>query len=211
MVRSAQRNSDAEITNLRAEIQNLLSAKAQLESSIANLKVENDSLRNRANVLEQDLNVARQNNTSLSQLNRTMEGELKRLTLANFKATAFRVEVEKKRKSKLTSKSRQAKKVVISFDVTEVPDQYQGVRPLYLVISDETGTPIKAKNPVNAQVTVNSQRMDIIAVEAKEIDITSNQRLSFTHDLEEKLRKGFYRILIYTDIGLLGSNSFRLR
>jgi hypothetical protein len=53
--------------------------------------------------------------------------------------------------------------------------------------------------------------MDIIAVKAKDVDIAENQRLSFVYDLEEKLDPGFYRVSIFTEIGMLGSSSIRLR
>ena len=144
-------------------------------------------------------------------MNNSIQDEVKKLTLANFKASAFRVEVEKKRGSKATAKSRKAKRIKVSFDLTNVPEEYQGVRPLYLVISDDKATPIKLDNPIKAQIQVNGQTTDIIAAESKEINVTDNQRLSFSHDLAEKLGSGYYRVALYTDIGLLGANSFRLR
>lgn len=73
------------------------------------------------------------------------------------------------------------------------------------------GTPIRSENTTQAQVVVNNQRVDIIAQKAQDVNITESQRLSFTHDLEEKLRSGFYRVAVYTDIGLLGAANFRLQ
>ncbi len=203
-------SSKAEISNLKAEIQALLEAKELLENSIAGLQMENDSLRARTGFLEADLGTARQENAALSNLNRTMQGEMDQLTLANFKATAFQVEVEQ-RKPKVTSKSRRAKKILVSFDLTNVPPIYQGVRPLYLVISDDNATPIKVENPIQATVSVNGQTNEILAAEGKEVKIEENQRLSFSHELSTKLAKGYYRVIVYTDIGLLGASNFRLR
>jgi len=139
-----------------------------------------------------------------------MQGEIENLTLANFKASAFQVVLEKKNK-KATAKSRRARRLKASFDLTEVPAKYQGVRPIYLVITDETSSPIKLDNPIKAQVMVNDQATDIIAAEQKEISIEANQRISFTHDLSSKLKKGYYRVIAYTDIGILGTSNFRLR
>lgn len=206
-----QTDNGTEINDLRSQIQGLLASKAALESSIFSLRSENDSLRNMTVGLTKDLGKAREDNLAMANLNRSMEGELDRLTLANFKASAFNVEFLKKNNKKVTSKSRRAKKVKVSFDLTSVPQEYQGVRPVYLVITDEKATPIKLKEPITAQVVVNGQTQNISAAEAKEVNVQKSQRISFSHDLDEKLSAGYYRISIYTDIGLLGATNFRLR
>ncbi len=195
---------------LRAQIQSLLAAKSELENQIVDLQTENEALREEAGLLKVDLSKAREDNLALANLNRTMQSELDKLTLANFKATAFQVEVERRR-SKVTVKGRRAKRIKASFDLTNVPEKYQGVRPLYLVITDEKATPIQLENPIKAQVVVNGQANDIIAAEQKEVNIGANQRLSFSHELDKRLRKGYYRVIVYTDIGVLGASSFRMR
>lgn len=209
-IRQLKSQNAAQVNNLRAEIQQLLAVKAELENNINDLQMENDSLRTRTGELEENLSVARQENSALNALNATIQDELKALTLANFKASAFQVELERK-SSKVTAKSRRARRIRVTFDLTNVPDDYQGTRPLYLVITDETGTPIKTSNPIQATAAVNGQNMELIAVKSKDVNIESNQRLSFTHDLEERLRAGYYRASVFTDIGLLGATSFRLR
>lgn len=210
-VKADNKQAEVQMSGLRAEIQSLLSSRIQLENSIKDLQMENDSLRTRTTVLETDLGVAREDNAQLANLNRSIQEEVGRLTLANFKASAFRVEMEKKRGSKATAKSRKAKRIMASFDLANVPEKYQGVHPIYLVISDDKGTPIKIDNPINATVTVNGQETTIQAAEAKEVNITNAQRISFKHDLSERLKSGFYRVTVYTDIGILGASSFRLR
>jgi chromosome segregation ATPase len=197
-------------TNLKEQIELLLADKAQLEASIYNLQSENDSLRMVTGQLTADLAASKSENQALADLNATIQSELKRLTLANFKASAFRVEVEQK-KPKATAKSRRARRILVSFDLTSVSQEYQGVRTLYMVITDDKGTPIKNSNPINAQVKVNGQQMDIQAVKVQEVNIEESQRLAFTYDLEEKLKGGYYRVAVYTDVGLLGASSFRLR
>jgi hypothetical protein len=79
------------------------------------------------------------------------------------------------------------------------------------VVTDDKGTPVKMSNPIQATVNVNGQDMDIQAVKVQEVNIEENQRLSFNYDLEERLKSGYYRVAVYTDIGLLGASSFRLR
>ncbi len=210
VIRKLRRKTKTEGTNLKEQIELLLADKAQLEASISLVQSENDSLKALAGQLTADLASAKSENQALADLNATIQEEIKKLTLANFKASAFRVEVEQK-KAKATAKSRRARQIRVSFDLTNVNAKYQGVRPLYLVITDDKGTPIKISNPIQAKVTVNGQQMDIQAVKEQEVDIEDNQRLSFSHNLEEKLKRGYYRVAVYTDIGLLGAASFRLR
>ena len=209
-IKKIKNQSASESKNLNKQIQDLLKVKADLEASIGNLQAENDSLRTVTGQLTADLGAAKSENEQLNSLNRTIQDELKKLTLENFKASGFRVEMEKK-SAKATAKAGRARRLVTSFDLTGVKQQYQGLRPVYLVITDDKGTPIKLKNPIPAVVSVNGQNMDIQAAQQKEINIVENQRLSFTHELDEKLKAGYYRVSVYTDIGMLGASSFRLQ
>ena len=160
-------------------------------------------------MLERDLSAAREEKTALANLNQTMQGELKRLALADFKATAFQVEVETRRQS-ATAKSGKARRILVTFDLTGVAPENQGIRPLYLVVTNDKGVPISGSD-IQAKSMVNGQNMDILAVRGKDVNLTANQRLSFNYDLEDKLSGGFYRVSVYTDIGLLGAASFRLQ
>ena len=196
--------------SLSAQIQALLAAKGDLESSIVSLQVQNDSLMSLTESLSSDLVQTREDKEALQRLNASINDELKRLTLANFQATAFNVSTLQKN-GKLNAKAWRVKKVKVSFDLTNVPEKYQGVRPVYMVITDEKATPIKMDKVIEATVKVNGQSIDIQAIEAKEINISDSQRLAFSHDLVMKLKRGYYRVAVYTDIGMLGGSSFRLR
>ena len=66
------------------------------------------------------------------------------------------------------------------------------------------------KNGMQGEIVVNGQTMPLNAVSGKEVNITSNQRLSFSHNMEDKLKPGFYRVAVYADLGMLGSANFRL-
>lgn len=209
-LRSSKNQNANQVNNLRAEIQELLATKAQLEETIYAVQAENDSLRNVTGRLEADLTQVRADNEGLNKMNNTIQDELKKLTLANFKATAFQVETER-RSSKATAKSGRTRRIKVTFDLTNVPAEYQGTRPLYLVITNENGVPIASKNPLETQSVVGGQRMDLIAQEAKEVNVGDSQRLAFSHELSEKLDRGFYRASVFTDIGMLGAASFRLQ
>ena len=210
VIRKMKKQTAAANNSLQVQIQELLGVKAELEASINNLQVENDSLYKVTGQLTADLAQSKTENEALTNLNKTIQGELKRLTLANFKASAFRVEVEKRR-PKATAKARRAKRLQVSFDLTGVVAKYQGVRPVYLVVTDDKGTPIKVENPIMAKVKVNNSMMDIQAVKEQDVKIGENQRPSFSYDLENRLKSGYYRVAVYTHIGLLGDASVRLQ
>jgi len=210
-LKAAAAGADTDNANLQSQISALLAAKSQLEANINDLQTENSSLREKLGMAEASLTKAKDNNAALDALNKSMQSEIANLTLANFKATAFQVEVEKRRGEKVTSKSRRAKTIKAAFDLTNVPPKYQGVRPIYLVITDETSNPIYLENPIKATVRVNNSDNQIIAAEKKEINIKENQRVSFNHKLGKRLKKGYYRVIAYTDIGVLGASTIRLR
>ena len=201
---------DGEMASLRSQLSSLLGVKSQLESEITSLKSENESLKSENAQLTADLQTTKEEKAELARLNATIQEEVANLTLENFKANGFTVEVVKKN-TKLTSWSRLAKDVKVSLDLVNVPEKYQGLKDLYLVITDENGIAIKKANPIAKTVNLNGQTTDITAVSTQSVDIMESQRLNFTHKLEERLGKGFYRASVYSDIGLLGSSSFRLK
>jgi peptidoglycan hydrolase CwlO-like protein len=205
----AKNNANAQINGLRAEIQALMASKAELENVIGQLQAENDSLRVRTGDLERDLSIAQDEKAALAKLNETIQDELLRMTVPSFQATAFQVEVEQRRPV-ATAKSMRARRILVTFDLANVPDKYRGLRPLYLVITNEQGIPISTRG-IPVKSVVNGQVVELIAARARDVNITASQRLSFTHDLEDRLRPGFYRVSVFTDIGLLGAASFRLQ
>jgi len=206
----AKRNSASEINDLRAQIEALQGAKAGLQSSISAMQAQNDSLRIRTGVLEGNLALSTQENEALSNVNNTMQGEIKKLTYENFKATAFEISPEVKR-GNATAKSSRARRIAVSFDIANVPQEFQGVRPIYTVITDDTGTPISRSDYISTTIQLNGKPQNIMPVERREENISESQRISFAHELENKLDAGYYRLAVFTDVGLLGASTFRLR
>ena len=201
---------DGEMASLRAQIEGLVNARTSLESDISNLQAENAALKEENAKLTADLATTREEKAALTRLKEVMEKDISDLTLKNFKANGFTTDVLRK-DGKPTRRKGFAKKVNVSFDLVDVPEEYQGVRKIYMVITDDQGVPIKKSTPVSAKISVNGQEQDIIAVSEQNVEIQESQRLSFNHDLEEKLKPGYYRSSIYTDLGLLGSASFLMR
>ena len=221
-MRQAQksRKNDNDVAyQMRLQIEDLLNVRAQLENNIAELTEENETLRSRNVQLNRDLSTAKteaynatKKSDNLERMNRTMEAELEKMTLGNFKATAIQVDLLRgSRGDKVTANASRARRINISFDLTDVPEEFLGVRPIYFVMTDQSGTPVISENPVRVKSIVNGAEMDLIALEGRDVNVERSQRLSFTHELDDKLDAGFYRAQIFTDLGMLGSANVQLR
>lgn len=207
----AKRSSAGEINDLRAQIEELQRVKQDLQLNMDTMLAQNDSLRMEIGVLEGDLAMSTEQNTMLNESNLQKDSEIKSLTYQSFKATSFEISPEVN-SGNATAKSGRARRIKASFDLEDVPTDYQGPRPIYLVITDETGTPIPRTDYIRTTIKpLDGQPQDIMAVEVKEEELAASQRLTFTHELENKLDAGNYTLSAYTDVGFLGSSTFRLR
>ncbi|WP_116106812.1 hypothetical protein [Lewinella sp. IMCC34191] len=219
-MRQAQRsreNDNNVAYQMRLQIEDLINVRTMLETSITELEEENQSLRESNVTLRRDLSTAKtevyeatKENENLNRMNASMEADLERMTLGAFRATAMQVDLLRKNGS-ATANANRARRISVSFDLTNVPEDFLGVRPIFLVLTDESATPVISENPVQTKVIVNGAEKDIIALEGRDVNVERNQRLTFTHELDDKLEEGFYRAEIYTDIGLLGSAKVQLR
>lgn len=221
-MRKAQksRKNDNEVAyQMRVEIEDLINARANLERSVLELEAENQELRKANVVLRQDLSDAKtaaynfeKKSDNLETMAQTMEKQINEMTLGAFKASAIQVDMYSGRKgTKVTADASRVRRMNVSFDLTDVPDKYLGVRPIYLVLTDQSGTPVTSENPVRAKAIVNGAAMDLIALEGRDVNVEKNQRISFTHDLDVKLKAGAYRAQIFTDLGSLGAAAVNLR
>lgn len=204
---------------MRVQIEDLIKTRAFLETNLAELQTENKNLRKENVVLRQDLSntktqvyEAEKTAKNLESMNRSMESEIEKLSLGSFKATAMQVDLFRGNSgTKVTADASRARRINVSFDLSDVPEKYLGVRPIYLVLTDQAGTPVMSDNPVRAKAMVNGSKMDIIALEGRDVNIERSQRLSFTHELDDKLSTGVYRAQIFTDVGFLGATNLNLR
>jgi len=221
-MRKAQksRQNDNDVAyQMRLQIEDLITARANLERNLATLEEENKTLRTENVTLRADLSTSKtkayeleKRSEVLEQTTRRMEEQINEVTLGAFKATAMQVDLYRGNKgTKTTTDASRVKRMAVSFDLTAVPEKYLGVRPIYLVMTDESGTPVRSENPVQAKAIVNGAPMNVIALEGRDVNVEKNQRISFTHELSTKLEKGFYRVQILTDLGALGATNLQLR
>ena len=221
-MRQAQSKSknDTDVAyQMRLQIEDLINTRAFLETNLAKLEEENSELRRENVTLRNEVNDVRtqaynaeKKVENLQTATETMERELEVLTLGAFKATAMQVDTYRgNNNDKLTNNANRVKRIAVSFDLTDVPEEYLGVRPIYFVLTDQSGTPITSENPVRATAVVNGAKTNLLALEGRDVNVERTQRLSFVHDLDVKLAEGFYRAQIFTDLGLLGATNLQLR
>lgn len=203
-----QESNDNQSLSLMEQIKQLMATKAAVTTKIQHVVRQNDSLVVVIEVKKDMMRQARKIARRLAAQNEVLVEENEGLTLKNFKATAFRVELEGKN-GKVASKAKKVKKIKVSFDLNEIPEKYHDHRPIYLVIKGDKNQPISTEKLFPALIQRDDQSLDIQAVMRKAAQIGENQRLDFEFDTKDKLEPGYYEVEIYTDIALLGVASFR--
>ena len=143
---AAIKNQNAsDLAGLRGQIDALQKAKTEYETVIGLLQQENEALKSENSTLKgKNETLSAENmqlSTEVSDLAKKLEEQIRRTQSAKFKASAFRVEVEKKR-DKLTTRAKRVRELNISFDLADVPEVYRGQQKLYLAITDDSGKPL---------------------------------------------------------------------
>lgn len=207
VIKQIKADASREVKALEKQIEDLKKIRAEYETIITLLREENRQLREENQRLTEE-------NTQLQgrveDIAKQLEEQIRKTQSAQFRATSFRVEVVR-RADRLVTKARQARELLISFDLVDVPPVYQGPQKLYLVVTDDKGKPIPTANPIQTTVYAPTGPVEIQAQQAKQVVLETTQRLSFSYQLEERLKAGSYVAAIYCDKGLLGASSFRLR
>lgn len=206
VIADIRKQNEREEQSLRAQIARLQSIQTRYETIISVLTNQNDALKAENALLR---GAADSMVVQLADLNNRLSNQIRQTQLAEFKATAFRVEPSRKNE-RLTSRAKKTRSISIIFDLNNVPEPYRTMKTLYLSITDEQGVPIASKNP--QQVTINGQKgvVQVIAQQTQAVMIRQNQRVEFYYDLEDRLKKGVYTAAVYTENGLLGAASFKL-
>ena len=201
------------LESLRSQVAELQRIRIEYETVISTLRSENDQLRSENQRLSGENEHLRGENASLSgkmqNLAKELEEQIRKTQSARFKATSFRVELER-RNEKLTARAKKVRNMLVSFDLADVPEQYRGAQKLYLAITDDKGHPISSDNPIKTSIQAPTGPVAVVAQQVKQVAIGDTQRLSFTYKLEDRLKSGNYVVAIYCESGLLGAASFRL-
>ncbi len=191
---------------LREQVKRLQTIKDRYETIIAvldqknaRLTAENEQLRGSNDSLSMEI----------SDLGRKLESQIRQTLSARYKATGFRLEMER-RNDKPTIRAKRTRELKVFFELNNVPVAYQGSQALYLVITNDKGISIPCDNPIDATIKTEKGNLDITAQMTRLQNVIDNQRVSLNYKLEDRLKKGTYVVSVYSEKGLLGVASFRL-
>lgn len=214
-LRWSQRKAANDANALKEEIAMLETNKEEMMATIDRLTQENDELKMSNADLTEKLTASEQHNTELQgqvgdleRANTLLEQRSSQLASVAYKASAMQVNVAK-RNDKTTIKAGRVRKFTLSFDLVDVPEEYQGEQSLYLTITDANGVPV-SEGGEKVKVGSESQALVIEALESKKVNVGASQRVEFSHELSDKVKKGFYIFSVYADKGLIGSTMYQL-
>lgn len=206
-------------SDMKAEIEQLQSIKKELTGYVNQLKSENAQLKQSNQTLTtQVANVEAKNKvlsfqiSELRQMNGLLANDKKALMAAVTRATDLRIDIRKKG-DKPTGSYRRAQEISVSFAISNIPDNRKGNHKIYVVIKDAQGIPVKVANPVKATIQSTTSKVEEIIAQQMEIrNLFEKVRLQMKINPEVgNLHKGYYRVSVYADWGLLGGAEFQLR
>ena len=180
-----------------------------LAETNADLKLVNEKIQAE---LEETNAYATQLNTHLVEMadkNEKLINRLYTIAPAGFVADNFIIKAEK-RNDKLTAKAKHTDEVKVSFDINDVPGEYQENEELYLVVTQFDGRPLENISSQPRQVIAK----EVITVNAADIErmkLSDRQHIEMSFDADKELEAGTYNVLVYADHGFLGATSFQLR
>lgn len=228
-----QTSSNSTVLPLKETIRQLFQTKTALETNIKETTIVNDVLLEEAGIdratfegimndsanktlafqaLLTEYEVAQKRVKELEIKNSLQKNRAnlkpKEIYLQEFRATAFRVELETWN-GKATSKARRVKNIKVSFDLKEIPEKYHGEQDVYLVVKDEKNQLLTNEaKPTVIKVNNNTEVHKIS--QSRHLELADSQRLRFNFEVLDKLKAGYYSVYIYAKNGLLGKTSFRV-
>lgn len=190
--------------------------KEELESDIASLNETNQELALTNEKMANDLQISKEETASLStQLrdmtikNEALIDRLYTLAPAGFVANNFNITAARKN-DKLTAKAKQAEKIHVSFDINDVPAEYQNEEEIYLVLTRFDGNPV-SELPGKEVEVASINPVTINVVDRKSTTLKDRQNIEMSFATDRDLESGIYNVLVYADHGFLGSTTFQLQ
>ena len=227
--------SAATIQSLKESIQRLVKAKSTLETTIQATEKANNVLLDQAGIdravfkkimytsenqaiafkaLEREFAMVqeKQEEAAREKVVKTIKVKSnqrpKSINKKVLRATSFRTETEM-RNGKITAKAKKVRRVVVSFDLQDVPKEQLGEQELYLVIKD-TKKKLLDKNAPTVKVRIKGLLQEKRVIKTKKVVLENEQRVIFRFDILERLEAGYHKVEVYAKSGLLGKTSFRV-
>lgn len=210
------KSSQANAKQIKARLTQMESLKAALEADIVSLKDANITLIATNQELNTELTASKEQVTllnsqvlSLTGANEKLTGRLRTLAPAGFRADNFTV-VSTDRKDNPTTKARRIDEIKVTFDLNNIPEEYQGSRELYLVLTEFNGNPVSVVPGKDVNLTFGTDAVNVRAADLEKIHLTNRQSVTMSFEPTDDLAPGTYNLMVYADNGYLGSTGFRV-
>lgn len=208
--------SEEENQAINEKLAQLETLKTDLESDIASLNETNKELVATNEQISEDLEMSKKQKEELNsqlavitQENQKLINRLRTLAPAGFVANNFTVTAAK-RNDKLTAKANRAETINVSFDINDVPSEFQNEEEIYLVLTKSDGNPVQALPTKDVNVA-SIDPVTIQVVDRTKTTLKDRQNIEMSFDTDRDLASGLYNVLVYADHGFLGSTTFQLR
>lgn len=208
------KSSQANISEITARLAQMEELKVALEQDIFGLKEENQSLATSNQALNSELtatkdevNTLNKNVMALTSANDKLTGRLKTVAPAGFRADNFTVSSATK-KDKQTSKAKKIDEITVSFDLNNIPEEFQGSRDIYLVLTEFNGNPVAAVPGKEVTLKFGNEPVHVRAADLEKVNLKARQSMSMSFEPTDNLTPGTYNLMVYADNGYLGSTGF---
>jgi predicted RNase H-like nuclease (RuvC/YqgF family) len=209
-------SSQANAKQIRSRLEQMESLKVALEADIASLRDANVTLTSSNQQLNVELTASKEeismlntNVMSLTTANEKLTGRLRTLAPAGFRADNFTV-VSSDRRDNPTTKGKRIDEITVTFDLNNIPEEYQGSRELYLVLTEFNGNPVAVVPGKDVNLTFGSDAVNVRAADLEKVNLTNRQSVTMSFEPTDDLNPGAYNLMVYADNGYLGSTGFRV-
>jgi hypothetical protein len=212
--RKALKSSEANNKEIKARLAQMEELKVALERDILGLKEEdqslaasNQELNTELSSTKDEVNTLNSKVMSLTQANEKLTGRLRAVAPAGFRADNFTVTSATK-KDKLTTKGKKIDAITVTFDLNNIPEEFQGSREIYLVLTEFNGNPVASVPGQEVNLKFGNEPVHVRAADIEKTNLKARQSMSMSFEPTDNLNPGTYNVMVYADNGYLGSTGF---
>jgi len=210
------KSSQANAKQIQKRLDQMEELKAALEADIVSLRdanvtltASNQQLNAELTTSKEEINTLNTKVMSLTTANDKLTGRLRTLAPAGFRADNFTV-VSSDRRDNPTTKGRRIDEITVTFDLNNIPEEYQGSRELYLVLTEFNGNPVAVVPGKEVNLTFGNEAVNVRAADLEKVNLTNRQSVTMSFEPTDDLTPGTYNLMVYADNGYLGSTGFRV-
>lgn len=209
-------SSQANAKQIKSRLEQMEQLKTALEADIVSLRdanvtltASNEMLNSELTTSKEEINTLNTKVMSLTSANDKLTNRLKVLAPAGFRADNFTV-VSADRKDNPTTKGRRIDEITVTFDLNNIPEEFQGNRELYLVLTEFNGNPVAVVPGKDVNLTFGNDAVNVRAADLEKVNLTNRQSVTMSFEPTDDLIPGTYNVMVYADNGYLGSTGFKV-